>query len=178
MLKKENNYWYVLRTRSRFEKKCESLLQRDEYEVFLPLQKRMRVWSDRKKIIETPLFPGYIFIKIDVNQRYKILQYVGISKFVRFDGKDAIIAENEINAIKKLIQKEEPIEVVDIELYIGEDIKIVSGPFKGFFGKLIKLKNKEKILVEIISMGKVLLLEIGRTRIEKITNTAVNIKAV
>jgi len=171
MLRNEIKNWHVLRTRSRFEKKCEKELQRDGYEVFLPLQKQMRIWSDRKKIVEIPLFSGYIFLKILSSQRYDILQYVGITQFVRFDGKDAIIAENEINAIRQSLQKEKSIEVADIELYVGEDIKIASGPFKGFYGKLIQLKNKEKILVEIASMGKALLLEIGRTRIEKIANT-------
>jgi len=65
MTSKNNTNWYVLTTRSRHEKKSEQFLKNRGFEVFLPVQKVMRKWSDRKKMVEVPLFSGYLFIRYD-----------------------------------------------------------------------------------------------------------------
>ncbi len=167
-MKSEIENWYALVTRSRFEKKCEKILLEKNIIVFLPTQKVIRQWSDRKKEVELPLFPGYIFVKIDINNRSSILNTDGIARIIRFNGVDTIIPEKQIEAIKIALSEQNIIEINDIEFYKGQNVNILSGPFKGFKGKLVRKNNKGKFLITIDSIGKGILVEIGSSRIEKI----------
>jgi transcription antitermination factor NusG len=101
-----NQKWYVLQTRSRFEKKCFEQLSLLGISVFLPMQKIKRKWSDRIKEIETPLFSGYLFIQFDEKDRYKILNTNGIVRFVSFSGIYATLSENQIETIRKIEKSE------------------------------------------------------------------------
>jgi len=163
-----NINWFVLVTRSRHEKKCEQLLQKKGFEVFLPLQKVMREWSDRKKEIEVPLFSGYLFIRFDNSMRIDVLNTPGIVCFVRYNQQDAVIPESQIQAINIALQNVKNIEVVDQGFAQGQEILIQSGPFKGQFGQIIQYKSKRKILVSIDAIGKALIIEIGKTQVEKV----------
>lgn len=168
MTASSNMNWYVLVTRSRHEKKCEQLLKKKGFEVFLPLQKVMREWSDRKKLVDVPLFSGYIFIHYDESRRQEVLNVPGIARFLRNVEHDATIPESQINAIRMAIDKSIDMDVTEITFSEGEDIRIISGPFKGFFGKIVKLRSKSKIQISLDAIGKSILIDIGKTRIEKI----------
>lgn len=159
--------WYVLVTRSRHEKKCNELLRKKGFEVFLPLQKVMREWSDRKKEIELPLFSGYLFIRYEEARRLEVLNIPGIVRFIRYNQQDAIIPETQIQAVRLALQNMKSVEVTDQKFSQGQEITIKSGPFKGLFGKIIQYKGKRKILVSIDAIGKALLIELGKTQIEK-----------
>lgn len=167
--KDKNNNWYVVQTRSRFEKKCHDLLSASGISAFLPLQTVEKVWSDRVKKIEMPLFPGYLFVQYDELDRYKILNTQGISKFVSFGGQYAKVHPKQIEAIEKALKFENTIEVVDIDLVPGQEMLIASGPFKGHHARLVHHNGKGKLLLSVESIGKGVLLEIGRTRMEHIT---------
>lgn len=160
--------WYVLVTRSRHEKKYMQLLQCKGFEIILPIQKVMRQWSDRKKIIEVPLFSGYLFIRYDELKRLEILNVPGIVRFVRYDKHDATISESQIRAIRMAIDEEIEMDVTELNFSEGEEIRIASGPFKDFYGKIINHKSKKKIMISINTIGKNILIETGKTRIEKI----------
>ncbi|HNW98737.1 MAG TPA: UpxY family transcription antiterminator [Bacteroidales bacterium] len=166
----ENNQnWYVLTTRSRHEKKCEQLLIKQGFEVFLPLQKVMRKWSDRKKIVEIPLFSGYIFIRYDESKRFQVLNTPGIVRFLRYNNADATISDTQVKAIDIAIKEiPDKLYVIEQNFSEGEEICIKSGPFKGFYGKVINYNNNRKIMISIDSIGKSLLIETSKTLIEKI----------
>lgn len=159
--------WYVLITRSRHEKKSAQLLTSKGFEVYLPLQKVMRQWSDRKKLVDVPLFSGYIFIHYDETRRQEILNIPGIVRFVRYDKHDAIIPESQIRAIHMAIDENIEMDVTDLSYKEGEEIRIVSGPFRGFFGKIVHYNSKKKIMISIDIIGKSIMIETGKTRIEK-----------
>lgn len=168
MLTEKDNNWYVLQTRSRFEKKCYELLLASGISVFLPLQTVKKAWSDRIKKVESPLFPGYIFVQFSENERYKILNTNGISRFVSFGGQYAKVHPKQMEAIEKMLSCENTVEVIDLDLVPGQEVMISSGPFKGHFAKLVHHNGKGKLLLAIESIGKGVLLEIGRTRVEHI----------
>jgi transcriptional antiterminator RfaH len=168
MNQKNNLIWYVLVIRSRHEKKCEQLLTKKGIEVFLPLQKVIREWSDRKKKIDVPLFSGYLFIKYDTSKRIEILNTPGVVRFIRYDQQDATVPESQIQAIKSALCNSVLIDVVDQHFSEGEEILIKSGPFEGLYGKIVFYNSKRKIQISIDAIGKNLLIEIGKTRIEKI----------
>lgn len=165
----DNKNWYVLQTRSRFEKKCHDLLSASGISVFLPLQTVSKNWSDRIKKVDIPLFPGYIFVQYSETDRYKILNTNGVSRFVSFGGQYATVNPAQMQAIEQILKAESTIEVVDLDLTPGQEVLVTSGPFKGHYARLVHHNGKGKLLLAVESIGKGVLLEIGRTRVEHIT---------
>jgi transcription antitermination factor NusG len=164
----ENNIkWYVLRVRPRHEKAIAQRLA-EKYEVFLPLYTKISQWSDRIKKIETPLFSGYLFIHTHINQKFFILEEQGVSSFVQFAGKPAILHECEINAIQLMLEHAAILKVEDGYTFTkGESIKITRGVFAGVIGSVENIKNKTRLFVKIEQLGKILSVEIDHTCIEK-----------
>jgi transcription antitermination factor NusG len=170
----EERPWYVIQTRSRFEKKCTNFLSKNGVSVYLPLQKKMKVWSDRIKQVEEPLFPGYLFIQFSESERYRILNTPGIVRFVSFGGKYATVSTKQMAAIQKAISSDLDLEVVDIAFEPGQEVLINSGPFKGNYARLVRHNGKGKLLLALDSIGKGILLEIGRTRVDAIRKQILN----
>jgi transcriptional antiterminator RfaH len=163
--------WYAVSIRSRREKQCFDLLKRKGIEVFLPLQKQIRTWSDRKKEVEMPLFPCYIFVKINPSLRLGVLSTPGVVRFVRFEGHDAPIPEVQIKAIHSALLKPDTVDIIDIMILPGQEVLISSGPFKGNYARLVRYNGKGKLQLIIEHINKSFLIEIGRTRVQYI-NTA------
>ncbi|WP_109299567.1 UpxY family transcription antiterminator [Aquimarina sp. AU474] len=149
------NKWYVLYVRSRHEKKVHDLLVENEIEVFVPMIKTIKQWSDRKKKVEEPLFKSYVFVKIkSAKDLHQSLSIDGASAFIRFGHEYAIVKESEIKAIKFIVKDE---DLSDLELHnkpykIGEICKIFYGPLRGLECEILKVNNQSKILVRIDSM--------------------------
>lgn len=164
----ENSNWFVLQSRSRHEKKVFDYLTRQDIEVYLPLHTVKKQWSDRIKLVEEPLFSGYLFVKCNELNRYAILNTPGAVRFVSFEGKYATIQQKQLDVIKTIAALEVKPEVVDISFIPGEEVFIANGPFKGIYAKLVDYKGKGKLLLEVEAIGKGVLLEIGSTKVEKI----------
>lgn len=168
MQKKMDDMWYVLRTRSRYEKKTFEALLNLGISAYLPIKKTKKQWSDRLKVVEEPLFSGYLFIQFHEKDRYSILNLPGVVKFVSFAGNYATVRSSQIQAIKTMLLNENTIEVVDTELYSGQKIRITSGIFKGIEAVLVHHNGKGKLMLKVDAIGQGVLLEIGRTKIEQI----------
>jgi hypothetical protein len=83
--------WYALYAKPRAEKKLRDRLEEKGVITYLPLQKQLRQWSDRKKWVEEPIFRGYIFVKASEKDFQSILSTPGTVNFVRFGGKPATV---------------------------------------------------------------------------------------
>jgi transcription antitermination factor NusG len=164
--------WYVIQTRSRFEKKCTELLLKKSISVYLPLQKKMKVWSDRMKEIQEPLFSGYLFVQFSENERYSILNTPGVVRFISFGSKYATVNTQQIESIKKAITANITLDVIDVAIEPGQEVLITSGPFKDNYAQLVRYNGKGKLLLSLDSIGKAILLEIGRTQVEALTNSS------
>jgi len=92
--------WYAIYTRPRWEKKVNGLLVQKGIEVYCPLNKVRRRWSDRIKTIEEPLFKSYVFVRISDEERTGVRMTNGVVNFVYWNGKPALIKEKEIQTIK------------------------------------------------------------------------------
>jgi transcription antitermination factor NusG len=148
---------------SRHEKKVAGLLSDKSIEHYLPLQKINKQWSDRKKIVEEPLFKSYVFVRVNEFELDKVRDTKGVMNFVYWLGKPAIIRENEITAIQNFIQEYQDIEVENIAPELYSTIKVSSGPFENQTGLVVKVeKNKVKILVE--TMGCYLIADITKNK--------------
>jgi transcription antitermination factor NusG len=156
----EEKKWYALYTKPRWEKKIDASLIKKNIESWCPLQKIERQWSDRKKIIEEPLFKSYIFVHIDLCEKVKVLQTDGILNFVHYLGKPAVIKNEEINLIKHyLLEKDVKISLISKEGYAASTkIRVNHGVFMGKEGTVLK-NMKKKIFVKLESLGQVMVVE-------------------
>lgn len=159
--------WYVLKVRSRYEKAVAEEMAK-QYEIFLPLIKKRRKWSDRIKIIDAPLFPGYLFVFTDIKQKFYILEIKGVSGFIRFGEKEASIHEKELKALEIMLKEPQSLEVQDTHHFNeGENVKVINGVFAGLTGKVRSLKNKCRLYILIEQLGKLVSVEIDSNAIEK-----------
>ncbi|MDP1725445.1 MAG: UpxY family transcription antiterminator [Bacteroidota bacterium] len=148
-------HWYLLYTNPRAEKKVEVELKHKGYEVFLPLHKTLRQWSDRKKLVEVPLFNSYLFVYTELEKHYyQILNVPGIVKFVNFEKKPAIVDPREIELIKLMLGNIKDLENISAgePFEPGQEVEIIAGPLIGTKGKMIEHKGKNKILIELNSI--------------------------
>src|SRR5438105_756348 len=99
--------WFAMYTKPRWEKKVAGILERKGIECWCPLKKTQKQWSDRKKIVEEPLFTSYVFVHIDDTERSAVLMTDGIINFVYYVGKPAIIRDDEIQIVKKFLLEKE-----------------------------------------------------------------------
>ena len=145
--------WYVIYTKPRAEKKLQKVLKSKQIETFLPLIPKKRKWSDRIKIIETPMFPSYIFVKIDyIKNKIETLRSAGAIHFIQLNSQPEIIDEKIIKTIKDWITKyPDTIKViVDEKIKPGEIISVKSGSFAGYRARVIRAKNKSEIYMKIM----------------------------
>jgi len=147
--------WYALYVNSRAEKKVGELLVAKGIDAYVPLQKVVKQWSDRKKIVETPLLNGYVFVNIDAAQNEIILQTRGVVAFVKSNGSHGVIRSEEIERLKQLIELGYQLEVNGINRNYkeGDKVKISSGPLKNIEGFVIENKVGRFIEVLLESIG-------------------------
>ena len=152
--------WYALYTKPRWEKKIDATLIRKGVESWCPLQKVEKQWSDRKKIIEDPLFKSYVFVRIDQTERSNVLMTDGVLNFVYYLGKPAVIKEEEVNVIKMyLAEKDARISVISSDGFQqGEKIRVNFGVFMDKEGTVLR-GSKKKVYVQLQSLGQVMVVE-------------------
>src|SRR5574342_752189 len=94
----DKRFWYALYTRARFEKKVTLQLNNLGIESFLPMHKVLRYWSDRKKYLQQPLFPSYVFVFANAKERYQSTTPYGVVKMLSFRAQPTIIPDEQIKA--------------------------------------------------------------------------------
>ena len=138
--------WFVIYTKSRNEKKVAELLQKNGVETFCPLVKLKKNWSDRKKIVETPLFNSYVFVNLSEKDRNGVFNVPGVIRYVFWLNKPAIVRDYEIESLKAMLS--ETMDSFSIENYqIGDTIKISEGVFKGVEGVIEEQTNTKLHLI-------------------------------
>jgi len=160
--------WYAVYTRPRFEKQvCQRLLEQG-IEAYLPMIKTMRQWSDRKKMVEIPLFTSYVFVNIDRKYYDEVLQTLGVVKYITFEGKAATIPAEQINNLKIIVNSNEKVETTWEKRKKGDRVMVTAGSLKGLKGELITDGARKKVLVRIDSIDQNLTVEVHASLIEKI----------
>ncbi len=138
--------WYVIYTQPRNEKKVVERLEKLGVDVFCPMITQLKQWSDRKKLVTVPLMNSYVFVNISEAERNKVLQVIGVIRFVFWLGKPAIARQIEINSLKNILNE----KILDFEVVNykeGDTITISSGLFQGKEGKINKIGNHSLQLI-------------------------------
>ena len=160
--------WYAVYTQPRAEKQVYQRLVENEVETYLPLQKTIRQWSDRKKVVEKPLLSSYIFVKIIPKNFPVVYKTYGVVKFVSFEGQPVSIPQRQIDTLRLLIDSNADIEVSSEKFEKGDNVEVVAGALAGLTGELIKIGTHNRFVVRIDRLDQNLILKIPRTFLKKI----------
>ncbi len=140
--------WYALYTRPRHEKKVYEQLLEKQIEAFLPMVERVRQWKDRKKRVMMPLFNSYVFVHIDLKDRFDALRTKGVVRMVSFGGVPAAIPDWQIEQLRRLIEYPDTLQLEEY-LREGDWVEVVDGPFRGIKGRLREMRNETRVVINI-----------------------------
>ena len=163
----QNKKWIAVYTKPRHEKTVEKELQKKGFEVYLPLLKQRRKWSDRKKWVEFPLFRSYIFVKTEIKNALFVLQTLGVVKVVKFGGEVAVIQNDSIQAIKLMIEGGYMPEATDYFVK-GDPVEVKDGPLKGLVGEVIRVDNHDRLLVRVDAIQHSVSVQINRAFLKSV----------
>jgi transcription antitermination factor NusG len=155
--------WYACRTRSRAEKRVERRLAGAGFEVFLPLVERERQWADRKKRVEFPLFPGYVFSRFTLAQLHEVLATPGLVTVVRLNGYPTPIREEELESVRILVEgaRRAGLEPAPAERFEpGQAVLVTRGPFQGMRGVLLQVRGRTRVAVRLSAIRQAVTVEI------------------
>ena len=142
--------WYLIYTRPRHEKKVHALLAERNINSFLPTNKKLRTWNDRKKYIDEPLFPSYVFVYLtDMQNYYSGIDTEGVLYYVRSGKEIARVNDSVINNIKLVVSQAEEINVSDSRFQPGRQMVISKGALTGLACEIVQFGQKHKLLVRV-----------------------------
>lgn len=138
--------WLVLRTRSRHESTVELSLQQKRINAYLPKRKVVRRWKNQKRVVELPLFPGYVFVQPRADQ-YENIRYIRGSCGLVFAGcQPATMPEKDMQAVKILVGSGAEL-AVDCKLTPGQRVRVIAGPFAGAEGEMVRVKSQGRLII-------------------------------
>ncbi len=134
--------WYVLYTAARAEKKVAERLCDIGVEVFLPVHRSKRKWSDRVKIVDLPLFNSYVFVRHPEHKLRNLLSVYGVSRIIFYLGRPAVVRDDEIDAVKEFLRIAENREIISE----GDQVEILNGAMESKKGEVLKIEGERAIL--------------------------------
>jgi transcription antitermination factor NusG len=153
--------WYVMYTMNRHEKKIREKLSEREITSFLPIVKKLRIWRDRKKYVDEPLFPSYIFVHLKDKQGYfSSLDVEGVLFYVRTGKVVSRISNDTIHSIKELTERGQGVEVYSGPIQEGQQMVIREGPLTGLACEAVQLNGKQKISVRVHLLNRIVIADL------------------
>lgn len=159
--------WLVLYCKPRFEFKVNDAVTADGIRSFLPVRQELRQWSDRKKRVTVPLFPGYLFVSVSEQQRVQVLEKSGAMHYVKFGGRAAVVSEEIILSLEIAATRPQSISLGDHKLQLGKAVVVVSGPFAGMKGKLYEFRGGSRVAIQVDAISQMVLVEVPLSDIQE-----------
>jgi len=165
----KNPQWYVLHTKSRFESIANDLLFKKSFEVFLP---KIRVKSkrrDRRVMLRVPLFPGYLFVKteLDPYQRLEILKTAGVVRFIGNKMGAVSVASKTVESLQIMVAGDNTV-LTGTKFKEGDSVAVIYGPFTGVIGSFVRYRGKDRVVVNIEALGQFAAVDVSEDCVEKL----------
>lgn len=151
-MQQEVHAWYAVYTKARWEKKVADLLTRKQLESYCPLNHVERQWSDRRKLVQEPLFKSYVFVRIPESKRNVVRETEGIINFVYWLGKPAVIQDDEIDLIKRFLREYKSATLEQFPIRQNDLVEITAGPLMHQRGRIVEV-GKNKVKAVLNSLG-------------------------
>ena len=153
--------WYALKVRAKAESSVDISLRAKKYITFLPTYQECRQYSDRRKTVSVPLFPGYLFCRLNPEKRLPILQTPGVD-FVLGNGKPESIPEEQIEAIEKTVSSGFSAKPWPY-LKAGQKVIVETGPLLGVEGILVAEKGIDRLILAVEMLQRSVSVQVDRT---------------
>jgi transcription antitermination factor NusG len=157
--------WYALHIRSRHEKRVAERLVSQSLETFLPLHRSRHTWKNGVHAdVDLPLFPCYLFARVSIHDRIRLLQHPGVLGFAASTARPTVISDEEISVLRTATErlKAEPHPY----LTNGDAVRIVVGPLAGLTGILTRRKQEYRVVLSVESIMRSLVVEVSEFDIE------------
>lgn len=158
--------WYVAYTSARHEKAVARQLDARKVNTFLPLYQAVRFWNGRRAEVQLPLFPGYVFLRISLSERLRVLQVPGVVHLVGVRGRLAPIADSEIEALRQICSNARAMP--HPFLTIGKRARVGSGPLAGLEGLVVRRKGSLRFVLSITLIQRSVAVEMDAADLEPV----------
>jgi len=159
--------WFAAYTSANHEKRVAEQLMQRSVEHFLPLYGSLRKWRDRSVKLDLPLFPGYVFVRLAIRDRLRVLQTPGVAKLVGFNGMPAALPDDEIEALKKGMVRGVRAEPHPF-LSVGRRVRVKAGPLEGVEGIVVRRKNRLRLVISLDLIHRAAAVEVEAADLERI----------
>lgn len=164
----EEAHWYACRTRGRAEKVARRALENLNIPSWLPLVREERAWSDRTKVVETPLLPGFVFVHTTLGEMGRVLKAPRVVAAVRIHGYPEPLPPDEIASLRRMVEGANAtgrrLEAADY-LAPGDPVRVASGPFEGMEGVLLEERSGCRVAVRLGALRAARAVELSRSRL-------------
>ncbi|WP_066221511.1 UpxY family transcription antiterminator [Formosa haliotis] len=135
--------WYVVYTKARNEKKVEEKLTRLGIEAYCPVKTEIRIWSDRRKKVKTPLLPSMVLVKLVNSERNRVFDVAGVVRYMFWDGQPVEVKEREVLVLKE-VEKDEKLSLNEIaSLQPGAKIEMTDFGFEDQLGEIKQVSGNQ-----------------------------------
>lgn len=167
------SHWYAAHTYAHHEKKVLARLAEKSVDAYLPQYSSLRRWRDRSIRLELPLFPGYVFVHLNVEDRMRVLQTPSVVRLVSFGGHPVPLQDDEVEALRRGLSGNIHIEPHPY-LKVGQRVRVRSGALQGLEGVLVRKKNISRLVVSLDLIMRSVAVEIDALELEPIRARAVH----
>lgn len=151
--------WFGVRVKSNFEHRVSALLRAKGVEEYLPTYRARRLWSDRVRELQLPLFPGYVFCHIAIQERSVVLATTGVVGIAGNRDQPVAVEECELAAVRRMVESQTAVEPWPF-LRIGQRVRVNRGPLAGMEGILLKVRSSYKLAISVTLLGRSVAAEI------------------
>jgi transcription antitermination factor NusG len=165
-------FWFAIETRPRYEKTVAAELRDKEIEVFLPLFSEKHRWSDRQRLVEVPVFPSYVFVRIEstIGARVSVLRTRGAMRFVGNRGLGAAIPSAQLESVRNIITHKVPFSPHAF-LGVGTRVRIRGGSLEGIEGILAAINGDQSLIVDVELIRRSLAIRVEGYRVERVSSS-------
>ncbi len=151
--------WYAVRVKPNYEKPVAAALRGRGYEEFLPLVSSKKQWSDRVKTTELPLFPGYVFCRVNLEDRLSLVTTPGFLYLVGVGKTPLAVEEGEILGIQRVLRSGMPVMPYP-DLVIGQKVELQQGPLQGVQGVIASIDDRHRFYVSVTLLQRSISVEV------------------
>jgi transcription antitermination factor NusG len=163
--------WFAIHVRSKQERIVSHTLRAQGYDEFLPVLKVTRTWSDRTKQLEEPLFPGYLFCRLNFDKRLPVMKIPGVVSIVGFGNAPFPVSQREVEAVQTVVRSGLPLSRWS-DTVAGTAVEIDSGPLAGICGTLVEFKSHHRLVVSVTILQRNVAVEIEASTARPISQSA------
>jgi transcription antitermination factor NusG len=162
-------HWYAAYTSANHEKRVAKQLQERALEHFLPLYRSVQRWSDRRVQIELPLFPGYVFVRLALRDRLRVLQIPSVVRLVGFNGLPTALPDEEMETLRAGLSQRSRAEPHPF-ITVGRRVCIRSGPLEGLEGVMLRRRGKIRFVLSVELIQRSIVVDVDTADVEFVAN--------